>query len=236
MQKELKTALEVLDLFPSSERFILPVRLNDCEVGERRLKELNWVDLFPESEYQKRLNKILKVIAPNMLSLRSKPTKLDENEAKNLRKKYNFFDKNINPKGKGLKHKYIITKISDMDIIAFDQETGLIWQQSGSSIEMIFEEANNWIKEINQKQFAGFNDWRLATLEEAMSLMDPKGGDIYISSFFNSKQFHIWTADLEKGYSEAWIVDFYSGLCSHYPLSSIGICYGRAVRSGQVSE
>jgi len=31
VQKELKTALEVLDLFPSSERFILPVRLDDCK-------------------------------------------------------------------------------------------------------------------------------------------------------------------------------------------------------------
>ena len=30
VQKELKTALEVLDLFHSSERFILPVRLDDC--------------------------------------------------------------------------------------------------------------------------------------------------------------------------------------------------------------
>jgi len=53
VQKELKTALEVLDLFPSSERFILPVKLDDCcEVGERKLKEHHWVDLFPENEYQ----------------------------------------------------------------------------------------------------------------------------------------------------------------------------------------
>ncbi len=59
VQKELKTALEVLDLFPSSERFILPVRLDDCEVCERKLKEHHWVDLFPESEYKNGLKKIL---------------------------------------------------------------------------------------------------------------------------------------------------------------------------------
>ena len=58
MQKELKTALEVLDLFPSSERFILPVRLDDCEVCERRLKDLNWMDLFPKNEYTNRFRKM----------------------------------------------------------------------------------------------------------------------------------------------------------------------------------
>jgi len=52
VQKELKTALEVLDLFPSSQPFILPVRLDDCEICERKLKEHQWVDLFAENEYQ----------------------------------------------------------------------------------------------------------------------------------------------------------------------------------------
>ena len=52
VQKELKTALEVLDLFPSSERFMLPVRLDNYEIYERKLKEHHWVDLFAESKYQ----------------------------------------------------------------------------------------------------------------------------------------------------------------------------------------
>ena len=38
VQKQLKTALDVMDLFPSSERFILSVRIDDCKVCERKLK------------------------------------------------------------------------------------------------------------------------------------------------------------------------------------------------------
>ena len=38
VQKELKTALEVLDLFPSSKTFLLPVKIDDCKVCERKLK------------------------------------------------------------------------------------------------------------------------------------------------------------------------------------------------------
>jgi hypothetical protein len=41
MQKDLNRVLEVLDLFPSSERFILPVMVDDCMICERKLKELN---------------------------------------------------------------------------------------------------------------------------------------------------------------------------------------------------
>jgi len=72
VQKELKTALEVLDLFPSSERFILLVSLDDCEACERKLKEHHWVDLFPENEYQNGLRKILQVVSPGTFLFRNK--------------------------------------------------------------------------------------------------------------------------------------------------------------------
>ena len=46
-QKELKEALEILDKYPESKVFIIPVRLDDCEESDSRLKEINYVDLFP---------------------------------------------------------------------------------------------------------------------------------------------------------------------------------------------
>ena len=42
VQKELKTALEVLDLFPSSERSILPVKLDDYGESEKKLQICYW--------------------------------------------------------------------------------------------------------------------------------------------------------------------------------------------------
>jgi hypothetical protein len=84
VQKELKTALEVLDLFPSSERFILPVRVDDCEVGERKLKEHHWVDLFPGSEFQNGLRKMLQIVFPGTFLLRNKLQTLSSIDANDL--------------------------------------------------------------------------------------------------------------------------------------------------------
>jgi hypothetical protein len=39
--------LEILDKYPESKVFIIPVRLDDCEVSDSKLKEINYVDLFP---------------------------------------------------------------------------------------------------------------------------------------------------------------------------------------------
>jgi len=57
LQKELKVAFEVLDEFPENEIFVIPVRIEDCDISDQRLKDLHYVDLFPE--YEPGLSKIL---------------------------------------------------------------------------------------------------------------------------------------------------------------------------------
>jgi hypothetical protein len=47
VQKEIRQALDALDEFPESETFIIPVRLDECNVVFERLKALQRVDLFP---------------------------------------------------------------------------------------------------------------------------------------------------------------------------------------------
>lgn len=46
VQKELKDALAVLEEYPASSVFIIPVRLDDCEPSYAGIRELHWVDLF----------------------------------------------------------------------------------------------------------------------------------------------------------------------------------------------
>src|SRR5215211_4162906 len=46
IQKELKEALEVLDEFPQSKIFVIPVRINECKINDEKLKELHIIDLF----------------------------------------------------------------------------------------------------------------------------------------------------------------------------------------------
>jgi serine/threonine-protein kinase len=106
-----------------------------------------------------------------------------------------------------------------------------MWQQSGSRDSINYADAKKYIRDLNQQRFAGHNDWRLPTLEEAMSLMEPtKHGELYLDPIFDRTQRWIWTADKESA-GRAWDVNFYVGLCGHYDFG--GYDDVRAVRSGQ---
>ena len=48
VQAELRDALDLLRQVPESEIFLIPVRLDEAEIVNRDLRELNWVDLFPD--------------------------------------------------------------------------------------------------------------------------------------------------------------------------------------------
>ncbi len=47
IQREFKYALEVFDEFPESEIFVLPARLDNSEIPYHKLKDIEYVDLFP---------------------------------------------------------------------------------------------------------------------------------------------------------------------------------------------
>ena len=70
VQKELRKGLDILDEFPDSEIFLIPVRLDDCEPFHPRLGELQRVDLFPS--YGEGLNQILKALKRNKNVLKKK--------------------------------------------------------------------------------------------------------------------------------------------------------------------
>ena len=109
------------------------------------------------------------------LILRSKPTaiSISNDDVERMIKKFNFFDRLMNPSGKGMDNLFQLQAING-DTVVVDEATGLMWQQNGSLEAITYEKAEGYIKELNRKGFAGFHDWRLPTLEEAMSLMEPK--------------------------------------------------------------
>jgi len=61
VQKEIKMALEMLDEFPESSIFLIPVRLNVCDPTHGRINEIQWVDMFPV--WHIGLARILKTLA-----------------------------------------------------------------------------------------------------------------------------------------------------------------------------
>jgi len=60
VHKELKTALDFLDLLPSGSIFVIPVRVDECEPADEKLQDIHWADLFPS--YEIGLKDILRVL------------------------------------------------------------------------------------------------------------------------------------------------------------------------------
>ncbi|HLC16414.1 MAG TPA: DUF1566 domain-containing protein [Thermodesulfovibrionia bacterium] len=160
------------------------------------------------------------------MELRSTPKELSEDEVKAMLKTKGFYDRDWNKNGKGIENDYEI-KVINGDKVIVDRTTDLMWQKSGSPSYMIYADAERYINELNDNRFAGFNDWRLPTLEEAMSLMEPtqKNKNLYIDPLFNGKQKWIWTADMTSS-SVAWVVFFYNGDCGNYHVASLNSVRG----------
>ncbi|MBN2092243.1 DUF1566 domain-containing protein [candidate division KSB1 bacterium] len=221
-------------------------RIMDLDKNERQ--EVEWTDQM-QRFFREMVTKFWK-IDPNLLDLtqipvtklpklsiipsielRNKKVVLSLDDAKKMLHKHNFFASDWNNNGKGITHQYLPIKFQK-DLVVIDLATGLMWQQSGSPEYLYWKDVQKWIDDQNQKGYAGYHDWRLPTLEEAMSLMEPTklNGALYIDPVFDKTQRWIWTADQVAGGSLRWVVYFNYGHCD-----DDGIYYNyyvRLVRSG----
>jgi len=214
--------------------------------GEQACRNIPWSDQMQAflweiiQEYREKKDSVpfdLTGADLSLFPLLLRPDELNLLEGKNVKemlRHYNFFCKEddwsklwSNPVGKGIKHDYHKIKYGKA---VLDKTTNLIWQKSGSPKNMKYKEAKNYIAQLNRKRFVGYNDWRLPTLEEAMSLMEPdqKIGGLYIDPSFDEAQRYIWTSDLPNA-SHVWVVSFSSGSCGYVKINTSN--YVRAVRS-----
>jgi len=46
--REIRMALDVLEVLPFGQRFLIPVRINDCHPRDITLAGIQWVDIFPD--------------------------------------------------------------------------------------------------------------------------------------------------------------------------------------------
>ncbi len=188
----------------------------------------------------------------NILGLRSIPIyRLSGDNVQKMLERYDFYCQKIknvgNPNGQGIFNKYELQKEGK---VVFDKATGLYWQQGYSQKMYPFLEYREFIDELNEEKYAGFNDWRMPTLEELLTLMEstkiehtitgidafgnsrPEKQYSHIDSIFKATTFFplFWTADAYNE-SSAWMVAFSEkGLCGPFPIDQP--CQIRAVRSG----
>lgn len=132
---------------------------------------------------------------------------INDDQIEGIIKENNFFDVDLNPAGYFENH--LIDNGNGQTVS--DLRTGLEWQQAGIDIRSI-RSMNRAVEELNKKGFAGHNDWRLPTMEEAMSLMEPNKNDkaLYLNPCFSKEQPFIFVAAQRQpgGY---WFVDFKHG-------------------------
>jgi tetratricopeptide (TPR) repeat protein len=155
-------------------------------------------------------------------SLRSEPKTVSDEKA---RQEFHLTD-NWRPQI------HLGNQFEDRGDVVLDHATGLMWQQAGSEQSMPYQDAQQYIQQLNQQQFAGYNDWRLPTIPELMSLLEPEqsSNGLYINPMFDRTQRWCWSAD-KRSRDSAWLVSFTSGLVTVHNLSVD--YYVRAVRSSQ---
>jgi hypothetical protein len=141
------------------------------------------------------------------VTLPSEPAVILDHEVGPIVRTWNFYDSERNPDGGFVN--VLVDPADDLTVV--DERTGLQWQKGGfdiCSLRMIHKK----IDEIREKGFAGFNDWRLPTLEEAMSLMDSavnfKG--VHLNPCFSVDQPFVFVAAKRKP-GGCWFVDYKQG-------------------------
>ncbi len=139
-----------------------------------------------------------------------------------------FYHINWNGNGVGIKHEYELKTVNN-DTIVIDHATNLTWQKAGTDDYVSYDGVEAYIQKLRTDKFAGYDDWRLPKLEEAMSLVEPvpKIGNQFIDSIFDPQQSWIWTSDKQSA-SNAWVVNFNNGNCNNNHINNKN--YVRAVR------
>ena len=150
-----------------------------------------------------------------IISLRRKAQTVSADQVKIVLAKHGFYEKQWNAAGQGVAHQYQ-TQVLDDEVVVADGATELMWQKGGQQ-QLMFAQAGAYIKRLNAQRFAGFNDWRLPTVEEAMSLMQPEThGDMHIDPVFERGINFIWTADHTTD-GRVWVLYFYDGMLAAEP-------------------
>ncbi len=131
---------------------------------------------------------------------------LTDEEVGEIIKKWNFFDSQENPAG------HFLTHLCDSGAkTVVDQRSGLMWQRGGLDISSL-RTMNRNIDQLNKEGFSGHHDWRLPTLEEAMSLLEPEMNDkgIYLNPNFSREQPFVFVA-AQRSPGGYWFVDYKQG-------------------------
>ncbi|MDZ7641784.1 MAG: DUF1566 domain-containing protein [Desulfurivibrio sp.] len=159
------------------------------------------------------------------VELRHQAAFFGEEEVAGIIAKHNFFDSQRHPDGDFQPH-----LVDNGDSLTVTElKSGVMWQRSGCDITN-HRQVAAYIRGLNEQRFAGYTDWRLPTMEEALALMVPRQNDkgLFLHPCFSREQPFIFLADERKpgGY---WFCDFKQGTV-FWASGTIPGGFGRACR------
>ena len=107
----------------------------------------------------------------------------------------------------------------------YDSVTSVTWMGNDSFLDLerdvSYSEAEDYVKETNEKKVGGYSDWRIPTIQEASSIFDKeklnkdsKGGDIFLDSVFPPGAANCTWTSSTRG-KEAQIM-FYANGCPYW--------------------
>ncbi|MEM6453786.1 MAG: DUF1566 domain-containing protein [Acidobacteriota bacterium] len=143
--------------------------------------------------------------------LRPKPERLSDRDIRFAFEKLEIFDAGRNSEG-DFPNQFRAQKKNGRAVVV-DLESSLMWQQAGSEYRLTIDEAVAYIKRLNEEAYGGYRDWRLPTVEELGSLIEPqrKADSLYISPRFDTEQEACWTADRDRRTTDVYFVSFNTG-------------------------
>ena len=143
----------------------------------------------------------------NRVQLPHEPAELSEEDVVALIKRYNFVEQERNPQGS-----FPHALVDNGDVLTVtDRVTGLMWQRAGTDI-VSSRSMKREVARINKEQFAGYADWRLPSMEEALSLLESekKANGQYLPPCFSDEQPFVFVDAVRKPGGQ-WFVDYKQG-------------------------
>lgn len=160
------------------------------------------------------------------VTLNSAPRDLQEKDVDAIIRGGNFFDMQYNIKGRFAN--FLVDNNDGLTVT--DKVTGIMWQRGGCDITSI-RKIQSYIKKMNESRFAGYDNWRLPSMEEALSLMEAEQNDkgLYLHKCFSANQPFIFLAGRRYpgGY---WFCDYKQGTI-YWASGTIPGGFGRLCRT-----
>lgn len=158
--------------------------------------------------------------------VRHEPAFYTDEEMAALVRRENYYDSQLNPGGSA--ESYLVDNGDNATVT--DLVNGVTWQLGGCDLTSI-KKVRSYIDGLNRENFAGHDDWRLPTLEEALSLMKPEknGKGVHLHQAFSSEQPFIFVAD-ERRPGGYWFVDYKQG-AAFWASGTIPGGFGRVCRT-----